>query len=220
MPDLTFHIESVEPTSYAAVPQLTFKLRIRDASTPPADVQSLLLNTQIRIEPTRRSYQGIDRPGLRDLFGEPARWSSTMRSLLWTHVTTVVPGFVGETIVELIVPCTFDFNVAATKYIAALDDGEIPLCFLYSGTMFYQSERGLQIGQISWESESTFRLPVETWQELRRRHEPHHVWLSIPREQFEQLHEFKTRCALPTWEQALERLLTEQTSSSTSGTSP
>src|SRR5262249_52043631 len=144
------------------------------------------------------------------LFGAPERWGSTMRSLLWTHVTLVVPGFTGQTIVDLTVPCSFDFNVAATKYFDALEAGEIPLCFLFSGTVFYQSDQGLQAGAISWEREAPYRLPVQEWKELMRRYYPRSAWLCLEREVFDALYEFKNRCALPTWEQALSRLLTRQ----------
>ena len=58
---------------------------------------------------------------MRDLFGEPERWSQTLRSLLWTHASVVVPSFQGARLVDLPVPCTFDFNVAATKYLRRLD---------------------------------------------------------------------------------------------------
>ena len=37
------------------------------------------------------------------------------------------------------VPCTFDFNVAATKYFEGLAGGEIPLLMLFSGNVFYAS---------------------------------------------------------------------------------
>ena len=34
----------------------------------------------------------------------------------------------------------FDFNIAATKYFDGLDDGEVPLEFLFSGSTFYRDE--------------------------------------------------------------------------------
>ena len=69
--------------------------------------------------------------------------------------------FQGSAIVELPVPCTFDFNVAATKYFAGLEDGEVPLPMLYSGTVFYEAADGaLQVSQISWAKEAKYRLPV------------------------------------------------------------
>ncbi len=91
------------------------------------------------------------------MFGEPDRWGPTLRNMLWTHVSRdTIPPFQKETVVEIPVPCTFDFNVAATKYFHGLSEGDLPLNFLFSGTAFYQSEPGaaLQVAPISWEKES------------------------------------------------------------------
>ena len=57
-----------------------------------------------------------------------------------------VPGFEGSTTVDLQVPCTFDFNVAATKYFEGLSDGDIPLRMMFSGTVFYADEEGALAG--------------------------------------------------------------------------
>ena len=107
------------------------------------------------------SYQPEEQPPLRDLFGEPARWAQTLRSMLWTHTTVSVPSFTGDVVVDLPVPCTFDFNVAATKYFHALETGEVPLRLLFSGTVFHEAANGdLQAVQIPWEKETLYRLPV------------------------------------------------------------
>ena len=83
--------------------------------------------------------------------------------MLWTHASAVVPPFTGGTVVDLPVPCTYDFNLAATKYFDALEEGDIPLCFLFSGTIFYEAaDGGLQVTQIPWEKEAYFRLPAAT----------------------------------------------------------
>ena len=160
MIDLGFQIEGSSAPAHAAAPLLMFKLRITDAeaSTP---IHSLSLRCQIRIEPTRRRYEPLEQEKMVDLFGEPARWGQTLRSMLWAHTTAVVPPFIGSTVVDLPVPCTFDFNVAAAKYFHGLDSGEVPLCFLFSGTIFYSGEEdgGLQVAQIPWEKEANFRLP-------------------------------------------------------------
>jgi hypothetical protein len=144
MIDLNFRVDDAEAVSLAAAPQLCFKLQI-DAAEPcrTVEIQSVMLRVQIRIEPTRRAYPGDFKAGLCDLFGEPARWGATMRSMLWTHANVLVPPFVGTTVVDLPVECTYDFNIAATKYFASLDDGEVPLCFLFSGTCYnnYNTER-------------------------------------------------------------------------------
>jgi hypothetical protein len=208
MPDLNFQIQGAEQLPFAASPHVLFKVGIRDADPAgPTLLQSVLLRIQIRIEPTRRAHDPAAALRLRDLFGEPKRWGKTIRSMLWTHATLIVPAFTGETTVDLPLPCTFDFNVATTKYLYALGDGDVPLCFLFSGTMFYQAEQGLQASQISWEKEADFRLPVRVWKEMMALYYPKCAWLALHQDAFDHLYEYKIREGLPTWEQALEKLL-------------
>ena len=162
MPDLNFQIEGVQAVPYAVSPLLGFDLRV--TNTGPERVHTVALRCQIQIEAARRRYNAQDQERLQDLFGEPHRWGQTLRTMLWTQVSVVVPGFTGETQTELPVPCTFDFNVAAVKYFHGLQDGEIPLCFQFSGTVFYESATGgLQVAPISWDKEAKFRLPVQSW---------------------------------------------------------
>jgi hypothetical protein len=56
--------------------------------------------------------------------------------MLWTNTSVLVPAFAGATTIDLPVDCTFDFNVAATKYFAGMEEGEAPLLLLFSGTIF------------------------------------------------------------------------------------
>ncbi len=142
MPDLNFQVESAAADVHSAAPQLLFKLRITLRQEPLVPIQSIALRCQLRIEATRRRYNDQEQARLIDLFGEPDRWSRTLGSLLWTHVNLTVPLFDGETTVEMPVPCTFDFNVASTKYFHGLAEGEIPLLLLFSGTIFYRAADG------------------------------------------------------------------------------
>jgi Family of unknown function (DUF6084) len=207
MPDLSFQIEQAEVTSYSAAPQLTFKLRL--TSTSPGEmIHTVALRCQIQIEVTRRHYTARDQEALLDLFGEPDRWGQTLRNLLWTHASVVVPSFVGSTVADVPVPCTFDFNVAATKYFYGLTEGEIPLNFLFSGTVFYaRADASLQVAPISWEKEAKFRLPVKLWREMMDSYYPNSAWLCLRRDVFERLYQYKMRKGIPTWEQALEIVL-------------
>jgi hypothetical protein len=207
MPDLSFKVETAAAVEYAAVPTLEFKLRIENAIAGET-VHTVALRCQIQIEATRRRYTAAEQSKMLDLFGEPERWSQTLRSLLWTHASVVVPGFEGSTIAELHVPCTFDFNIAATKYFEGLTQGEIPLRLMFSGTVFYAGEDGaLQVAPISWEQETTFKLPQNVWREMRDFYYPNSAWLSLRRDVFERLYRYKTEHGILTWEQALERML-------------
>src|SRR6202161_4122975 len=119
MPDLDFRIESVAPVPYAAAPTLSFKLRVTSTNREEI-IHAMCLRAQIHIEVTRRHYTAEEQARLSDLFGEPARWGQTLKTMLWTHVAVNVPPFQGETTIEIPVPCTFDFNVASTKYFHGL----------------------------------------------------------------------------------------------------
>ncbi|HET6145243.1 MAG TPA: DUF6084 family protein [Candidatus Acidoferrales bacterium] len=207
MPDLSFTMEGVEAVPYAAVPQLSFKTRIVNG-IPGEIIRSVSGRAQIQIEPTQRKYDAAEQDSLKDLFGEPDRWGRTLRTMLWTHAPMAVPTFTGSAVTEIPVPCTFDFNVPATKYFHGLNNGDLPLCFQFSGTVFYQGEDGaLQVAPISWDKEAKYRLPVKVWKDLMDMYYPNSVWLSLRRDSFDKLYQFKVRHGIPTWEDALERLL-------------
>jgi hypothetical protein len=211
MPDLDFRVEGAEPQRFAASPLLLFKLRLDQALAPGAPstpIHAVALRCQVRIEPARRRYEAGERERLLDLFGTPERWGQTLRPMLWTHVGAVVPPFEGTGFAELAVPCSFDFSLAATKYFATLEGGDIPLGFLFSGTIFYEgAEGGLQVAQIPWEKEATFRLPAATWQILMDHYYPQSAWLCLRRDVFDRLDRYRSRGGHPTWEHALESLL-------------
>ena len=207
MPDLGFIIEGAEVAKFAASPQINLKLRITNLD-PAKTVQSIALRGQIQIEVTRRRYKPEDQQKLRDLFGEPDRWSQTLKNLLWTHVSVNVPSFQGETIVDVPVPCTFDFNVGATKYFHGLSDGEVPLCVMFSGTVFYSEGSGhMQVAPIPWDKEARFSFPVAVWRDMMDTYYPGTAWLCLRRDIFERLFDYKVRHGIPTWEQAFESML-------------
>ena len=208
MPDLRFEIEGASTVPFAAVPTLAFKLKVTNARQDEA-IHTVALRCQIQIEASRRRYTKQEQERLLDLFGEPDRWSQTLRSMLWTHVNLVVPSFAGNTTtVDLPVPCTFDFNVASTKYFEGLEGGDIPLVFLFSGTVFYALPDGtLQVAPISWEQEAKFKLPQQEWSEMMRAYYPNNVWLALRRDVFERLYRYKMENGIPSWEEALENML-------------
>jgi Family of unknown function (DUF6084) len=207
MPDLQLTIEGAEAVAYAATPLLTFKLRVVNKPEEQV-VHTLALRAQIQIEVARRKYDAVEQERLRDLFGEPSRWGQTLRTMLWTHASVMVPRFAGSATVEVPVPCTFDFNVAATKYFHGVTAGHLPLCFQFSGTVFYQGEDGtMQVAPVSWDKEAKYRLPVKVWKDLMEMYYPNSAWLSLHRDAFEKLYQFKVREGIPTWEEALDRAL-------------
>ena len=205
-PDLDFAIARAGPLEHAAGPTLRFELEISSA----AAIRSVALNAEIRIAATRRAYDEAAQRRLVELFGRPEDWARNLRSLHWTTANVTVLPFTGRTTVDLLVPCSYDLEVAGAKYLNALDDGDVPLEFLFSGTVFYTGEDGrLQIARISWEKETAHRLPVAVWREAIERHFPGAGWLRLDRRTFERLSDYKARHALLTWEDTIEALLRE-----------
>lgn len=207
MPDLSFQVEGVEAVAFSVAPLLAFKLRI--GNTDAAElIQSVALRCQIQIEATHRKYAASEQERLLDLFGAPERWSRTLRPMLWTHANVMVPPFKENSVVDLPVPCTFDFNVAATKYFAALEEGDVPVNLMFSGTVFYESAgAGLQVEQIPWDREAKYRLPVRVWREMIDLYYPNSAWLCLRRDVFEKLSQYKMDRGIPTWEQTLESII-------------
>jgi len=211
MPDLQFSVEGVSAERFAVSPLLNFKLRIKN-SNADQKVQSVALRCQVQLETTKRRYSEQEQQQLYDLFGEPERWGRTLRAMLWTHTNANVPAFQGETLIDLPVPCTFDFNVAATKYFAGLKDGIVPLSLMFSGTVFYESpEVGLQVEQISWDKDAQYKLPIAVWREMMDHYYPNTAWLCLRRDVFDQLARYKMEHGIPTWEQTLERIIPSST---------
>jgi hypothetical protein len=205
MAQLVFDCVGSRAEQYAIAPTLTLNLRIAEASG--VTVHAIALRCQIRIEPHRRKYSPAEGERLHDLFGDRSRWPETMKPLQFTMVTTMVPQFTGSVEIDLPVPCTYDMEIAATRYFHGLDDGEIPLILLFSGTIFVKRDSGFAVEQVPWTAESTYRLPVATWREMVDRYFPNSGWLRLSRETLDALMRFKSERALPTWDSTLEALL-------------
>jgi hypothetical protein len=205
VPDLRFQIEDAAPTPNAASPQIAFKLRVTDVEA--GAIHSIALRAQVQIEPVRRRYTAAEQQRLKELFGSPERWSESVHPLLWANLNVGVTSFSGSTVIEVPVPCTFDFNVAVTKYIYGLENGEIPVTLLFSGTVFHAGGMGLQVAQIPWDRDAGYRMPVSVWKEMMDIYYPNIAWLALRRDVFDRLHEFKIRHGIATWEQTIERML-------------
>lgn len=207
MPDLNFRIAGVEAVTRGLVPLLHFTVEVTNAPATQ-QIHSAMLHVQIQLESARRSYSAEEKEKLSDLFGTPERWGQTLRTRLWTLTSTTLRSFAGTTEAIISVPCTFDLNVSATKYFHGLAGGEVPLLFLFSGTVFYAAEDGrLQVHQISWEKECAYRMPVSVWQELMDHHYPNSAWVPLARETFERLCAYRRESGFTDWETTIASLL-------------
>jgi Family of unknown function (DUF6084) len=205
MADLTFGCTQASAVKYAATPTLSFALTITENSG--VRVHAIALRCQIRIEPHRRRYSAAEARRLHDLFGDTSRWAETVKPIQLAMVSTMVPGFVAQTEIELQVPCTYDLEVASARYLNGLDDGTIPLLLLFSGTVFVANGDVYSVELIPWSSEASYRMPVRTWREVVDLHFPNSAWLRCSRETLDALSDFKAEHALPTWDATLSALL-------------
>lgn len=206
MPEIEIGVTGVTPVTLAMTPQLRFELSL--AGPPGQRVDALLLQAQVMIEAARRTYIPREGEALIDLFGAPARYARTLRPMLWTHAAAAVPGFTGAATAAIDVPCSHDLCVAGGKYFFALEGGDVPLTFQFSGTVFYRDAGGgLQVGRVPWTSEASFALPVAAWHDLMAAHYGDGAWLCLRREVVDRLLRHKARRGLPSYEDAIVELL-------------
>jgi hypothetical protein len=200
-----FSVLDVVAEPYAVAPQLTARLQIDE--TTGQRVHAIALRCQVRIEPQRRRYDDGEQDGLRGLFGERARWGDTLKPFLWMQCNTTVQGFTGRTEADLALPCTYDLDVIGTRYLHALDAGDVPLNLLFSGTVFTRGNTGFGVEQIPWECEARHRLPVEVWRRMIASYFPNTGWLRLDSDVLARLADFRSRRGLTSWEETMQTLL-------------
>jgi hypothetical protein len=197
----------VVPEPYAAAPNLLARLRVEE--TTGERVHALALRAQVRIEPQRRRYDDPEEQALLDLFGDRTRFAQTLKPFAWLHTSTVAQGFTGSADIDLVLPCTYDFEVAGTKYLHALRDGEIPLLFLFSGTVFTRGATGFAVSQVPWDREAPYRLPVRVWRDLMQEHFPGSEWVRMRRDTIDALAHYRHVRGLTSWDDVVTALLAE-----------
>lgn len=205
-PDPRFTVLGAAPVEFAAAPTLAFTLEV----TEPAglEIYTIALSCQVNIDPARRDYDAATRERLFELFGEPGRWAQTTRSFRWLQASVLVPAFEGTTTFQLPLLCNFDLELAATKYFYSLPDGEIPLTFLFSGTILYRGEGGnVQGAQVSWDQQSAFRLPVAVWKGVMAHFYPQTGWIGLHADTLAALSRFKAERGLHTFDAFVAELV-------------
>jgi hypothetical protein len=205
--ELVFDCLDVSADRFAAGPTLNFRLRVAETTLTP--VHAIALRCQIRIEPHTRRYSAEEAQQLNDLFGEPERWADTLKPIQFAQVSAMVPSFTGSAEVDVAVPCSYDLEVASGRYFNALDEGDVPLLLLFSGTVFTRGAAGFSVEQVPWHKEARYRLPVAQWRVMMDRFFPDSGWLRLRRETIRDLAEYKSRHALATWEQTVAALLAQ-----------
>lgn len=203
---LRFAIRSARPIEHAVTPQAALEVTVDSGG---AEVRSTLLRCQIRVEPKRRSFGPSEAARLVDLF--PVGGSRAPDSVLWGHETVVVPAFSGQTCIDVPLHCTYDMNAAVAKLVHALDDGLIPIAVYFSGTVFYAGPgQTVMAAPISHSAEAHYALPVDVVRAVLQHYFPGTAPLTVPRELFGRLHDFRIAHGIPTIEAALEQLLAHE----------
>jgi hypothetical protein len=205
MIDLAFSVRDLFAEPYAVAPQLTARLGIEESTGTV--IHAIALRVQVRIEPQRRRYTAEEERGLLDLFGPRERWYDTLRPFLWMQAGAMVQGFTDATQVDLALPCTYDFDVIAAKYLHALREGSVGVVLLFSGTVFTRGQRGFGVEQVAWDREARYDLPIKVWREMIEHYFPNSGWLRLDRGLIERLAAYKAERGLTTWEETLETLL-------------
>lgn len=209
MTSLSFSVVDIVADSFAASPHLKVRLRIEESAGEV--VHAVALRCQLMIEPQRRAYDESETSGVADVFGRRDRWTQTLKPFLWTHASTVTPGFTGSLEVDLPVACSYDLELAAGKYFAALTDGAVPVRLLFSGTIFSRGASGFSVEQIPWDQEATYKLPVAVWREVMDHFFPNTGWLRLDRDTLAALLRFKAERGLTTWDEVATSLLATAT---------
>jgi hypothetical protein len=203
--DYEFAVLDIFAEPYAVAPQLTARLRIAEATGQT--IHAMALRCQVRIEPQRRRYDEAEQNGLRGLFGERHRWVDTLKPFLWMQCNTTVQGFTDVTEADLVLPCTYDFDVVGSRYLHALDSGTVPLTLLFSGTVFTRRSNGFGVQQVPWDCEAHYDLPVSVWREMITSYFPNTGWIRLDQDMLTALADYRAQHGLMTWEETVQSLL-------------
>ena len=158
--------------------------------------------------PARRSRVTSSYPRLAGLFGAPERWAVTTHSVVWAQLDVVVPAFVGSTTVAVPIACNYDLEVAAAKYLDALEDGEVPLALHFNGMVYYPNEQGgLQMVLVPWSCSVDYRMPVAVWRETIEHYYPNTGWVALRSETLVALERERVARGLPTYDACVQHLL-------------
>lgn len=199
---VTFKIAGAGAKQHAASPTISFDVHVSSTES----VEAMVLRAEIRIEPQWREYDPEEQRLLDDIFGAPERWGTTLRALTWADVPAIVTGFNGETQTRIDVPCTYDFDVTATRFFHALSGGDVPVRMFFSGAIFYAGASGFWCERVPWSAEAAYRMPAGVWRDAMRACYGSDAVLRVKEETLQQLHRLRALSGALSWDALFERL--------------
>ena len=111
---------------------------------------------------------------------------------------TTIPGFTGSTEFDLPLECTYDFEVAAAKYLHALAGRGDPAAAPFFRHGVHPGRGGiLRPNRSPGTLEATYRLPVSVWRGVMDQYFPNSGWLRVRRDTLDRLQRFKARRPCP-----------------------
>jgi hypothetical protein len=210
MTRLVIGVVGAQPLPHTASPGIAFRLRIEELSG--SRVHAIALRCQTRIDARGRRYTRDEQGRLYELFGDVSQWDRTLCGVTWAHSSLVVPSFERQIEIDLPVACTYDLEVASAKYLHAVRDGDVPLAFLFSGTIFGVHDAALRVEPVPWDLEASFRMPAQVWQSTLDQFFPGGGWLRVRRDTIDRLQAFRGRHAVVSWDEAIELLFQQAAS--------
>ena len=208
-PLLEFSVLDAAEMPRSAAPLLRFDGHVAEESG--REVFTIALTVQIMVEPAKRSYDDATKERLVEMFGAPERWAQTTNNFLLAEIYLLVPAFTGATGFRVLLPCTFDMEIAAAKYLYSLPDGEVPLLFNFTGSVFYRGEDGrIQITQVPWDRSARLSMPIATWRDMMAHHYPNGSWIRLDEATLDALGRRKAREGLPTYDAVVTQLLEDE----------
>ncbi len=207
MSDLEFEVVGVGPERYCAAPTVTFKVRITENSGD--NIYAVALRTQIMIEPQRRRYTPEEEQRLLAQFGERDRWGQTLKPFYWATVGSMVTAFTESVEIDIQVPLTYDWELASTKFLHAVETGDVPVNLLFNGTIISKGESGFSIEPVPWNKESRFGVPAGLWRAVMDIYFPGTGWIRTDRSTIDKLERFRSIRGLTSWERTFDVLVEE-----------
>lgn len=196
MTKLEFEMIAAHAQAHPAMPALRLRLRVR-ADGPAVD--AIALRVRVQIEPWRRRYTQQEQVLLSEL--------SATTALQWSETAVALAGFEGETTFEVPVACTYDLQVAAGKYLTALEDGGVPVRLFFNGTIFRGAPNGFNVEMLPWDLECADEIPVAIWQRAMDACFSGQAWLRVDRGTFDALRRYRTAHHHASWDDTMSALL-------------